>query len=307
MPPKSSSPYKVGVIGTINRDTIYYPDGGIVNSWGGILYSLKYLCQTKNIQVCPAVNVGYDCFDDIMRLLKQFPRLDLSLVNRVASKNNHCLLRYVNQSDKSEIIKGGVPPLRYEQVKPLLDSNLILVNFISGRDISLQALERLRKEYNGIIYIDLHSLTLGRRKTKGGFARFLRRPRNWQRYVACADILQVNRVEFELISGTPFSIESAYMFFSRCRGEGLRYLIITLGQKGCLIVHVSKRIHSISIPASRPATHPYDTTGCGDVFAAGFISTYSECWLSEEKNLIKAAQTGNCLAAQRCMVKGRLF
>ncbi len=298
---RSYTDTKVGVVGTINRDTIYHPDGRTVESWGGLLYSLKYLCESGASQVVPVVNVGADAYQEVSAILNRFDRIDAKYLRRLAQKNNHCFLHYANQSHKCEILKGGVPPLTYERLKPLADCDLVLVNFISGPDVRLSALEKFRENFCGVIYMDIHSLTLGRRRVRGGYRRHLRRPRYWRRYVACADILQVNKVEFELLSGRPFSPAEATAFF---REELLfaKCLVITLGEEGCQIVYqrsgktVGRHVEGIKV------ARVLDTTGCGDIFAAGFISEYLVT-----KNFIEAARRGNRLAAARIRLQGPIF
>ena len=292
---------EIGVIGTINRDTIYHPDGRTVDSWGGLLYSLRYLCESRAARIMPVVNVGADAYQAVSAILDRFANVDTKYLRRVTQKNNHCFLHYANQSHKCEILKGGVPSLTYERLKPLADCDLVLVNFISGPDVKLSALEKFRENFPGVVYMDIHSLTLGRRRVRGGYRRHLRRPRYWRRYVACADILQVNKVEFELLSGRSFSPGAATAFF---REELLfaKCLVITLGDEGCQIVYqrsgntIGRHVKGIRV------ARVLDTTGCGDIFAAGFISEYLDT-----RNFVEAARRGNRLAAARIRIKGPIF
>ena len=300
MPPRKSLKTKIGVIGTINRDSIHRADGRVIRSWGGILYNIKFLCEDLQVTVIPSVNVGQDCLRPVNQLFDKFKNLDRSLIHPVDEPNNHCVLYYRDQSEKREILKGGVPPLNYSLVKRLLNCDVVLVNFISGRDIKLSALERLRREFGGLIYMDIHSLTLGRVKTRGGYRRFLRKPRYWKRYAACADILQVNLIEFELMAGCGFGREAACDFLERELPRA-RGLIITLGAEGCLVVYRRGRIISRRIPAPT-IKMVYDTTGCGDIFAAGFLTKYLRT-----KSFIKGAANGNRLASARCEMMGKIF
>ncbi|MCP4568268.1 MAG: carbohydrate kinase family protein [FCB group bacterium] len=301
MPRRKFSEIKIGVIGTINRDTIYQADGSVVKSWGGILYNIKYLCEAGKAIILPVVNIGRDCSVSLNRFLKQYGNLDCSNISIVDELNNHCVLRYSDQSSKREILKGGVPALSCGRVKPLLECDAVLVNFISGRDIKLVALERFRSEYNGLIYMDIHSLMLGRKKISGGVARYLRRPRYRRRYAACADILQVNQVEFELLAGCDFERKTAVSFFKR-ELPTAKALIITLGADGCLAVY-RRGTRIIGRMVSSPQVRRvFDTTGCGDIFAAGFLIEYL---MSD--SFIRAASEGNRLAAQRCGEKGKIF
>lgn len=300
MPRHAFTGHKVGVIGTINRDTIHRSDGSTVESWGGILYNLKYLCASGAVEVSPAVNVGADSYRAIMRILMQLEGTDLSGVVRVPENNNHCFLHYADQSHKCEVLKGGVPPLTLRRIEPLLDRDLVLVNFISGPDVRLAALETFRQRYAGIIYMDIHSLTLGRRRIPGGYRRFMRRPRNWKRYAACADILQMNATEFELLSGWSFSADRAGRFYDRELSH-LTCLAVTLGADGCLVTYRAGRTESRRLPAVRIG-QVHDTTGCGDIFAAGFIVEYLR-----SGDPVSSARAGNRLAAARCRRRGEVF
>ena len=302
MPPRpsSASKIKIGLIGTINRDTIIRADGIQINSWGGVLYNLKYLSSDKHFVIYPVINIGGDCVREITRILSSMPGVGIDFINVVQEHNNHCHLTYSDFSRKSEILTGGVPPLKYSQAKPLLDSDLILVNFISGRDIRLRELERLRENYKGLIYIDLHSLILGRRKTGRGVRRYMRRPREWERYAACADILQLNSSEFELLAGRKADKKTVTDFYRR-HMTGSQLLVITLGQKGCLLVSGKHRIRARLIE-SFAVRKVFDTTGCGDIFAAGFIREYLV-----SSDSVLAAEHGNRLAADRCRQSKKIF
>lgn len=301
MPQSRYTKADIGAIGTINRDTIYQPDGGEVESWGGLLYNLKYLCKAGVGEIIPVVNVGRDSFRAIMEILARFDNIDLSQIQKVAEKNNHCFLHYHNQSHKCEILKGGVPPLNYSRIKALLDCDLVLVNFISGPDVRLTALEKFRQGYDGLIYMDIHSLTLGRRKVRGGYRRHLRRPRYWKRYVACADILQVNEVEFDLLSGQAYSLDTGIDFVVDSL-ENLKCLVVTRGASGSSVIYREDGLLlGKNVPAVKIKT-VHDTTGCGDIFGAGFIIEYLR-----SGDFINAARYGNLLAADRCGRKGKMF
>jgi len=300
MPRHIASKSKIGVIGTINRDTIRHPDGRVIESWGGILYNLTILDNNTAVHVFPVVNIGHDCYTSILGIIKTFSNIDASCLHRVPEANNHCHLTYSNDSEKTELLSGGVPPLTFARLKPLLTCDLVLVNFISGRDVTLQALESFRSRYRGLIYMDVHSLTLGRRHVAGGVRRYLRRPRFWHRYIACADFVQINRAEFEIMSRMKYGRRQAVDFFEKHCGKR-QVLIITGGAAGCLMVYHKTRPVSLHV-ASSPIARIYDTTGCGDVFAAGFIGEYMR-----SKNVISAARHGNEVAGIRCRKKGKMF
>jgi len=302
MPRGVSIKPRIGVAGTINRDTIFLHGGRTVESWGGLLYSIKYLSDQVDPvgRILPVVNLGDDAFEPVMDILGGFSHIDLSQIQKVSEKNNHCFLHYHDQSHKCEILKGGVPPLTLRRLKPLLDCDLVLVNFISGSDISLAALEKFRAIFPGLVYMDIHSHTLGRRKVEGGYRRYLRTPPHWERYAACADILQMNETEFELLSGMGLSQKNVMDFFAN-KVNHLKCLAVTLGGDGCLVVYRKNTLVFRRIPAIR-IERVYDTTGCGDIFGAGFAAEYLR-----SRSPLKAARSGVRLSGGRCAKKGRIF
>ena len=300
MPRPKSSRNKIGVIGSINRDTIYRADGSTIESWGGILYNLHFLNQSGVGDIYPVANLGSDGYKSIMAILGHIKNIKTDYINQVTEPNNHCFLHYHDQSHKCEILKGGVPVLTFKRIEPLLACDAVIVNFISGRDVGLKALERFRAEYKGTIYMDIHSLTLGRRRVEGGYKRFLRRPPFWRRFAACADIVQINEAEFELLSGKPF-VENTVKEFYRDLLPRCQCLIITQGRQGAAVISGKRSAKLYTVPPIA-VKKVYDTTGCGDAFAAGFIADFMV-----SKDYFCAAESANRAAASRCRVKGKMF
>ena len=278
---------KIAVIGTINRDTVTRADGSRFEGYGGILYNLYALSELSpsGYSVCPITNIGRDWSRQILGRLAQLARLESQGVNIVAKPNNHCILRYWDAADKTEVLKGWVGGVSRRQLQTVVDAELILINFISGADISGRNLRWLRDHYDGEIYMDFHSRTLGRRADG---SRFLRRPDDWNEYLACADIAQMNELEFELLSGRTADEISCTDFLKRQLGR-TRCLIITRGSQGCFVVQrIGRAARYTAISAPRVAK-VVDTTGCGDIFSAGFIANY--------------LMTGNEVAAARYATK----
>jgi predicted GNAT superfamily acetyltransferase len=283
---------KIAVIGTINRDTVTRADGSRFEGYGGILYNLVVLSalSPSGVSVCPITNVGRDCSRQILGRLVQFARFESQGVSIVAKPNNHCILRYWDAAGKTEVLKGWVGGVSRRQLLTAVDAELILINFISGADISGRNLHWLRDRYEGNIYMDFHSRTLGRRRDG---SRFLRRPDDWNEYLDCADIAQMNELEFELLSGHKADEIFCTDFLKRQLGR-TRCLIVTRGSQGCFVTQRSgATIQFASIPAPHVAKVT-DTTGCGDIFSAGFITNYlTTC------NEVAAARYATKLASWR--------
>jgi hypothetical protein len=260
---------KIAVIGTVNRDTIFRADGKRIEAYGGILFNIRVLAQLfgEGATIYPVANVGHDRFAEIASELEIFPNVDSKAIRVVSRPNNHCILRYSNISEKREVLKGWVGTVRKEQLRGVLGCNLILINFISGGDITRNNLGWLRRKFRGPLYIDLHSRTLGRHPDG---TRFLRTPPRWTDYLAAADYLQLNEKEFQLLYRTEPSYDSCRSFFLKHLPKS-RALLVTTGREGCLVTR--RKGSEIEFDEIRPAqrSRAVDTTGCGDVFTGGFL------------------------------------
>jgi sugar/nucleoside kinase (ribokinase family) len=89
------------------------------------------------------------------------------------------------------------------------------------------------------------------------------------------DILFANQAEIEMLAGVPH-LDSAV---EAVRGK-VETLVVTRGEKGALATRGSERA---DVPAE-PVREVVDTTGAGDLFAAGFLTGYTRR-LSLERSL----------------------
>ena len=298
---------RIGIIGTINRDSISLPDGRQKEGWGGILYNIVALSSLTGhkVDIVPVCNVGQDCHKRIMSILKALPGIVTDHVRKVPEKNNHCFLTYTDAENKHEILKGGVRRLTYDDVRHLLDCDVILLNYISGRDIHIRSLQKLRRKFCGRIYVDIHSLTLGKRKDG---ARFLRVPPGWTEVVRACNYVQLNRTELELLARSQKAgkkdkisprfamkpLESLLMQAEVNLPE--KVFVITDGRRGCYLCRARGGMLRVRHVPPRKAVIRGDATGCGDCFSAGFI--YG---LTERKTLHTCAACGNDAALSRIL------
>lgn len=254
----------IAVLGTLTRDTTVYADGSRSENLGGTHYSiltLAHLFQGR-ARILPVANVGSDAFQDIHTAL-DLPGLDRSSLHSVPVPNNHVYLTYRNASEREEVLVGLVPPLTPEDCASLQDLDWILVNLTSGKDLTLEAMESLRKHRRGSLQLDVHSLTLG--FGEGG-RRFLLKPPHWERWVACADWVQMNETEAELL-GAGRSLES---FAADVLALGPQGIVVTLGERGCHGAwREAGKVRHVQVPAGRRPQRAFPT-GCGDVFGAAF-------------------------------------
>jgi sugar/nucleoside kinase (ribokinase family) len=287
--------FKIAVIGTINRDTIIFPDRKKTKSFGGILYnilSLSYLGR-EGIEIYPVCNLGYDVYSQVISRLKNCTNVEIGGIKKVNCKNNHAFLSINQENQREEILKNRVPPLSFSQIKPFLKTDVILVNFISGFDLSLETLKKIQKNTDSLIFMDVHSLTLG---VDASRKRFFDVPKNWREWIKQADLVQMSLPEMkELAKGNLKSSQEIKEFGKYILNLGPKAVLVTLGEKGSLLIFDGKvrRFESLKVRRFK------DATGCGDVFSAGFLICYMHT-----KNLIKSVNFANYVAAAKCKISG---
>ena len=257
-------PPAIAVLGTLTRDTTVYADGSRSENLGGTHYSvltLAHLFQGR-ARILPVAHVGADAFAAIDSALT-LPGVDRSGLRQVPQPNNHVYLTYTSATEREEILVGLVPPLTAAECAGLGALDWILVNLTSGRDVTLEGMEALWHLRRGAVQLDVHSLTLD-------FApngkRFLSKPEGWQRWVACADWVQMNETEARLLGeGLPLQ-----EFADSVLALGPQGVFVTLGSAGCHgFWREGSERRSLRLPAARQP-EPAFPTGCGDVFGAGF-------------------------------------
>jgi sugar/nucleoside kinase (ribokinase family) len=291
--------FKIAVIGTINKDTIIFPNGTRTESFGGILYNLSALSGLgeSGAEIFPVCNLGYDVFDQVTDILANYDNVKLDGIKRVRQKNNHAYLRIDRQNQREEILHHRVPVLRFGQIKPFLDSDAILINFISGFDVRLDTLRRIREKATGIILMDVHSLTLGVSEDE---KRYYRTPRYWREYVKQANLVQTNLPELKVLAGKNLTSQREIKDFGKSVLDlGPKALLVTLGEDGALMILKEKYTCKLKRQAGIKARALKDTTGCGDVFSAGFLIRYLRTG-----NLVRSLDFANRVAALKCRVSG---
>jgi sugar/nucleoside kinase (ribokinase family) len=262
MPPTPQT--TVAVLGTMTRDTTVYADGSHSENLGGLFYTLFTLAHLfrGRARILPVANVGADLFERVTEAL-DLPGFDLSAVRRVEQPNNHVYLTYRGPEARDEVLVGLVPPVGLEHCSMVTEADHLLVNLTSGRDIELTTLQAFRSSFAGTLQLDVHSLTLD---IAADGLRVLRRPAGWESWVACADWVQMNETEAELLGGG----EALDPFALGVLTRGPRGVLITLGARGCLATwREGEGVQRLRLDAEHHPQTPYPT-GCGDVFGATF-------------------------------------
>ncbi len=287
---------KIAVIGTIVRDVLEHYDGSVSHSLGGLLYTINALraMLDEPFTICPICFVGQDIYPNVERMYGSDRVIDPSGFIPIAQENNWVRIVYHTPEERSEYSMAPLPPLEYEQVQGALQCDAIIVNLISGWDIRLDAMQEIRKRFDGLIALDVHSLTLGR---KSDGRRYLRYPPDIIEWITCTDIIDMNESEFNLMVSKYDDLD---FFWKESCFRTTKILNLTFGSRGSHSYLINR--HGIQrFIETKPGkgVEVTDPTGCGDAFLGGFVVEYLR---SEDIN--NAAQMANRIAAASGAFKG---
>ena len=259
---------KIGVIGSVNYDIIYPYKAKSFSSFGGITYTIITIAKfLKDYEIIPLVNIGKEEKEEFLKILSLLKNIRIEYINET-EKTTKNILRYYNYEERKEKIKFYVEGIEFERIKEHLDSESFFINFISGMDISLENLLKLRENFKGIIYVDIHSLI--RKEINGNLTPYYLS--NWKEYAKCADIIQMNLEEMKYFTGLDPSKGTDLIALS-ILNSGPKILNLTLGPKGANI-YLKQNNKMIKKTFEPEKIYRGDVTGCGDVFGASFLAFY---------------------------------
>ncbi|NOY78735.1 MAG: carbohydrate kinase family protein [Calditrichaeota bacterium] len=291
-----SEKIKITVIGTVVRDTIYPYKGEPVYGWGGIYYTLSHLAGILRDQAVlePVFYLGYDVYDEFLELLtEKFPNIRTNGIHKIDQKNNQVILKYITPEYREETSNYIPPPLPYDLIRPFVGNDVILLNFISGYEVTYETCKQIAEEKSGYLYVDFHSLAFGRNEDG---SRFYQRPENWQDWVKLPDILQMNEKEAETLAARALETVDDYKKFATELVQISNNIInITLGSKGSVLAFLSDGIPEVYYFEPLKVNKVVDATGCGDSFATGFISRFLKT-----KDPVESARYGNITGGLNC-------
>ncbi len=288
----------ITVIGHLCLDEIHHPDGRITGSYGGIYFALATLSKVlpPGDTVRPVFGVGKEDYQQFLETLAALPNVDPSGIYKMPAPTNRVSLTYHSGSERIEVSKDISDPVPWKKIQPALDTDLVLVNMISGYDITLETLDEIRmktRDRNIPVHFDLHSLTLGVREN---FGRFRRSVETWRRWLFMLHTVQMNEAEAAALTPEGYDEQN---LVKQGLALNTRALVITRGGAGCTVfVNEKKHIVRSDIPGI-PAGGAVDPTGCGDVFGAAYCAH-----LVHSGNVSAAAAYANTVAAAKAALTG---
>ena len=157
--------------------------------------------------------------------------------------------------------------------------DIILVNMISGSDLTHEDLRMIKEKSNCEIYFDIH--TLSRSIDENGNRIFRKIPKI-EKWLDSIDVLQMNENEIKTLWG----INSESENIKKLLEYEVEKVIITKGQNGVTLYNKGVRQHFVALK-----TNAINFVGCGDSFGAAFCYHYSE-----NKELNSAVNFANFVA-----------
>ncbi len=288
----------ITVIGHLCLDVIHHADGTESESYGGIFFSLATLANLLGPRdtIYPVFGVGKDDYPAFIERLQAYPNIDTAGIFKFNGPTNQVSLYYRDKRERTECSRNISEPIPLKKIRPYIESNMILINMISGMDITLETLDEIRmdaRESHTPIYVDIHSLTLG---VNADDTRFHRPVELWRRWLFMLHGAQMNEEEAAIISAEKLSEEN---LGKHTLALNTNVLIITRGERGCTAyIDEKKHIHHVDIEGIHDAPAA-DPTGCGDVFAAAYCAHYLS-----SKDSTESARFANTVAARKASMIG---
>jgi sugar/nucleoside kinase (ribokinase family) len=287
------------VIGHLCLDNVHLPGNRIHQSYGGIAYSLATLAALagERDEIVPVFGVGEKDRPKFLEWLSRYPAIRTEGIFTLTGPTNDVHLFYEESGDgRIECSNHISPAIPFEKIKPFLKCDGMLINMISGFDITLETLDFIRmevRESGTPIHFDFHSLTLG----VGAENKRFRRPlSDWRRWCFMLHSIQMSEREAKGLTAERFNEEN---LINQLMPLMVNALVITRGDRGATMVEQhQKKLKRHDEPAVA-ISGTVDSTGCGDVFGAAFLLD-----AVRSKDLSHAFRFANRAAAFNAMNSG---
>jgi len=295
---------KVSVVGAAVYDEIITHEGKRRESYGGIIYNLIALSSVgdEDLVILPISNVAEDRFDDVFRIIKDVPKVDTSGLRKVPGELTQVKLIYRTVSQRDEIVYNLMKPLTLEDMKPALDSDGILINFINGTEVDLDTVRKLRGETRAVLHLDIHNKVVRWGEDGRGGKKTYVRFEGWQDWVKNFDVVQMNEFECSMVVGRDLKSQDDYISAAyEILNAGPRVVLVTLGPLGSVMCHRmdGKAYYYHCACPAMDVEKVIDTTGCGDSFSSGFLCNYLKT-----RNPITANAAANIVGGINCETSG---
>lgn len=290
----------ITLIGHLCLDNIHLPgEEAPRQSYGGIVFAIATLANLvgPDDTITPVFGVGERDHDRFVQWLSQYPCVNQKGIFVLPGLTNEVHLFYDGSNGgRIECSKHIAPPIPFEAIKPFLQCDGILINMVSGSDLTLETLDRIRMEVRDKgtpIHFDFHALTLGIDKE---YKRFRRPLSDWRRWCFMLNSIQMSEVEASGLTSERYNEEQ---LINQLMPLMVTSMIITRGERGATLIRQEhKKLHRHDEPGIA-VSGTVDPTGCGDVFGAAFFFR-----LLRSRDAVDAVKFANRAAAAKVSFTG---
>jgi len=264
---------KLLIIGHLSMDVFHTPDGAEREEPGGILRALGTLSSlgARGDAFTPVAGVARKELGGMRERLDAMPGVQSDGLYVHETPIHRVHYYFQNDRDYVACTHELAPPIPFTRIKPNIDVHGILINMVSGVDITLDTLDEIRmavRRENIPVHLDLHSLTLG---VNERHERFRRPLADWRRWAFMIDTIQMNEEE---VAGLTIEGMDEERVVGHILMLGVKGMLITRADRGVSVfVNEQKKVLRTDLPA--PAAAPgVQSTGRGDMFGAAFLYHY---------------------------------
>ncbi|MFN3871854.1 MAG: carbohydrate kinase family protein [Ignavibacterium sp.] len=230
---------------------------------GGIFYSANQIVSLAsaddNLFLC--TQFDYNTSEYFMPVYSKF---NIDYIEKVEAIPSVTLILDEN-SERKEIYSNISSKLIIDKIN-FADFDAILINMITGTDITSDDLKLIRSKTSAIIFFDVHTLT---RPMNQSGERVFSTIKNFEDWSKNIDILQANENEFKTLGNYQSEYEQAKYLL----GLGIKIILLTNGSKGAKVFFREKE-EILSYFVSARKIILTNTVGCGDTFGATFFYNY---------------------------------
>jgi sugar/nucleoside kinase (ribokinase family) len=264
---------KILVVGHYSLDVIHNGPEQVAEREGGLYQAVAMFSALagKQDRIFPACGVAAEELDTVAARFSTLPGVETAALYPLNVPNHRVHYYRSAYGTRTACVREMVPPISFDRLKKFLDAEGILLNMISGADISLGTLDEIRMAVRGSgtrLHFDYHNLTRG----IGPDGERMRRPLpDWRRWAFMIDTLQLNEEE---ITGLTAEALPEHQTAGHLLTLGSKGVVVTRGREGAtLYYNEHKKVARKDFPAG-VADGAVETTAAGDVFGAAFFHQY---------------------------------
>jgi sugar/nucleoside kinase (ribokinase family) len=253
---------KILVIGYSIEDHIHLSNEEKIKP-GGIYYSIlglsRIVSKTDEIYLITALQKSNEhLFTEVYNKVN---RENICWVDEIPKV--HIILH--DSKERTECYENIPTSIDIDYSK-LSDFDGILINMVTGFDVTLEQVQKIRKHFKGLIYLDVHTLSRGFDNNK---KRTFRQIENFSGWASSVDLIQCNQLE----AVTLFNYQDELKTAAEVLKHGTKCFIVTKGEKGARI-YFKQEGEVSSIFATAPKVKVLNKVGCGDIFGSIFFYFY---------------------------------